>query len=173
MTETLLDDADGAWQLRGFIGDEWQWHIGPHKPFTTAGWLPAHVPGSVLDDLHRAGEVPDPYVGRNSLLNEWVPNRSWAYRRTLTLPPLEPHESAVLCFDGVDHEATVLVDDTVVVRHEGMFRPFEADVTHLVRGGGEHLLAVVVHPAPANEPQVGRTDRVRVHKARMGYGWDF
>ncbi|MGW0086723.1 glycoside hydrolase family 2 protein [Streptomyces sp. NPDC003393] len=173
MTETVLDDADGAWQLRGFVGDEWQWHIGPHKPFTTAGWLPARVPGSVLDDLHRAGEVPDPYVGRNSLLSEWVPNRNWAYRRTFTLPPLEPHERAVLCFDGVDHEATVLVDDTVVVRHEGMFRPFEADVTHLVRGGGEHLLAVVVHPAPQSEPQVGRTDRVRVHKARMGYGWDF
>ncbi|WP_316744804.1 glycosyl hydrolase 2 galactose-binding domain-containing protein [Streptomyces sp. MK7] len=173
MTETVLDDADGAWQLRGFVGDEWQWHIGPHKPFTTAGWLPARVPGSVLDDLHRAGEVPDPYVGRNSLLSEWVPNRNWAYRRTFTLPPLEPHERAVLRFDGVDHEATVLVDDTVVVRHEGMFRPFEADITHLVRGGGEHLLAVVVHPAPQSEPQVGRTDRVRVHKARMGYGWDF
>jgi beta-mannosidase len=173
MTETPLDDADGAWQVRGFVGDEWQWHIGPHKPFTTPGWFPARVPGSVLDDLHRAGEVPDPYVGRNSLLTEWVPNRSWAYRRTFTLPPLGPHERAVLCFDGVDHEATVLVDDTVVVRHEGMFRPFEADITHLVREGGEHLLAVVVHPAPVNEPQVGRTDRVRVHKARMGYGWDF
>ncbi|MFF0792624.1 glycoside hydrolase family 2 protein [Streptomyces spiralis] len=173
MTETILDDADGSWQVRGFVGDEWQWHIGPHKPFTTPGWLAAHVPGSVLDDLHRAGEIPDPYVGRNSLLNEWVPNRNWAYRRTFTLSALGPHERAVLCFDGVDHEATVLVDDTVVARHEGMFRPFEADITHLVRDGGEHLLAVVVHPAPVNEPQVGRTDRVRVHKARMGYGWDF
>lgn len=173
MTETRLDDADGAWQLRGFVGDEWQWHIGPHKPFTTPGWFPARVPGSVLDDLHRAGEVPDPYVGRNSLLSEWVPNRSWAYRRTFTLPALAPGERAVLSFDGVDHAATVLVDEAVVARHEGMFRPFEADVTELVRDGGEHLLAVVVHPAPVNEPQVGRTERVRVHKARMGYGWDF
>jgi beta-mannosidase len=30
-----------------------------------------------------------------------------------------------------------------------------------------------VHPAPQSEPQVGRTSRVRVHKSRMGYGWDF
>ena len=27
--------------------------------------------------------------------------------------------------------------------------------------------------APESEPQVGETSRVRVHKSRMGYGWDF
>ena len=32
---------------------------------------------------------------------------------------------------------------------------------------------MVVHAAPQSEPQVGRTSRVRVHKSRMGYGWDF
>jgi beta-mannosidase len=30
-----------------------------------------------------------------------------------------------------------------------------------------------VHAAPESEPQVGETSRVRVHKSRMGYGWDF
>jgi beta-mannosidase len=163
----------GGWQVRGFVGDEWEWHVGPDKPRDAPGWLPARVPGSVLDDLARAGEVPDPYVARQSRLSEWVPRRAWAYRRWFTLAPLTGGRRAVLRFDGVDHEATVLVDGTVVARNTGMFRPFEADVTDLVRDGGEHLLAVVVHPAPATEPQVGRTERVRVHKSRMGYGWDF
>ena len=48
---------------------------------------------------------------------------------------------------------------------------------HAVRAStcreGEHLLAVAVHAAPESEAQVGRTSRVRVHKSRMGYGWDF
>ncbi|HET7829354.1 MAG TPA: hypothetical protein VFL03_07335, partial [Candidatus Limnocylindrales bacterium] len=38
---------------------------------------------------------------------------------------------------------------------------------------GRHRLDVVVAPAPASESQVGRTSRVRIHKSRMSYGWDF
>jgi beta-mannosidase len=153
-------DGDG-WQLRGCLGDEWRWHVGPDKPWDAPGWLPARVPGSVVDDLHRAGEVPDPYRGRNSLLLEWVPERAWVYRRRLDA-------GGRLRFEGVDHEATVFVDGEEAAHHEGAFTSFDLDVPD-----GEHLLAVVVHPAPASEPQVGRTSRVRVHKPRMSYGWDF
>jgi beta-mannosidase len=68
-------DGDG-WQVRGCLGDEWRWHVRPEKPWNAPGWLPARVPGSVLDDLWRAGRVADPYHERNSLLLEWVPERA-------------------------------------------------------------------------------------------------
>lgn len=147
------------WQLRGWLGDEWRWHVA--KPWDLPGWLPARVPGSVLDDLMRAGEVPDLYRGRNSLLAEWVENRTWVYRTRVTGP-------ARLRFEGVDHEATVFVGGEEVARHEGAFTPFEIDVPE-----GERIVAVAVHAAPPSEPQVGFTSKVRVHKSRMGYGWDF
>jgi beta-mannosidase len=156
----VLDGDD--WQLRGCLGDEWQWHV--NKPWDAPGWLPARVPGSVLDDLLRAGEVPDVYRMRNSRLAEWVPERAWIYRRRIQVEG----ERGRIRFDGVDHRATVLVDGVEAGSSEGMFRPFEIDVEP-----GDHLLAVVVHSAPESEPQIGRTSRVRVHKSRMGYGWDF
>jgi len=165
-------DGDG-WQVRGCLGEEWRWYVTARTLPDAPGWLPARVPGSVVDDLWRAGEVPDPYHGRNSLLLEWVPARAWVYRRWVTLPALAGGERAVLCLEGVDHAATVHVDGVAVAYHEGAFVPFEADVTGLLAGGGEHLVAIVVHPAPASEPQVGCTSRVTVHKSRMGYGWDF
>jgi beta-mannosidase len=166
--------GDG-WQLRGCLGDTWRWLCGPGRPEGEPGWHPARVPGSVLDDLRRAGEVPDPYHGTQSLAAEWVPQRTWLYRRTLRLPhgPLGEGQRVLLCFEGVDHDATVLLDGHELARHEGMFTRFEIDVTERVRDGGPHLLAVAVHPAPPSEPQVGRTDRVRTHKSRMDYGWDF
>ena len=37
--------------------------------------IPARVPGSVYDDLERAGLIPDPYFECNSILSEWVANR--------------------------------------------------------------------------------------------------
>lgn len=155
-----LDGDD--WQVRGCLGDEWQWHL--TKPWDAPHFLPARVPGSVMDDLLRAGELPDLYVGRNSRLAEWVPERAWLYRRRISVPG----ERGVVRFDGVDHACTVFVDGQEVGAHEGCFTPFEVEVPV-----GEHLLAVVIHPAPESEPQVGRTSRVRVHKPRMSYGWDF
>jgi hypothetical protein len=158
-------DGDG-WQLRACLGDEWQWHAGPDKPWDASGWLPARVPGSVLDDLVRAGEAPSPYHERDSLLAEWVPERTWIYRRRFVT------DAPTLRFEGVDFTCTVLVDGRELARHEGLFAPFDVDVSAYM-DGEEHLLAVVVHPAPESEPQVGRTSRVRVHKPRMNYGWDF
>ena len=48
----------------------------------------------------------------------------------------------------VDYATTVFVDGDKVAFHEGLFAPFEIDVA-----GGEHLVAVVLHPAPESEPQ--------------------
>jgi beta-mannosidase len=158
---TLLDGQE--WQVRGCLGDEWRWHVGPDKEWDAAGWLPARVPGSVMDDLARAGELPDLYFERNSRSAEWVPERAWIYRTRLSV-----ETSSVVRFDGVDHEATVFVDGGEAAHHVGCFTPFDVEVR-----AGDHLLCVVVHPAPESEPQVGHTSRVRVHKPRMSYGWDF
>ncbi|HWH06668.1 MAG TPA: glycoside hydrolase family 2 TIM barrel-domain containing protein [Gaiellaceae bacterium] len=153
-----LDLGEQEWQLRGCLGDEWRWHLA--KPWDEPGWLPARVPGSVLDDLMRAGEVPDLYRERNSLAAEWVPERSWIYRTRV--------RGGRVRFEGVDFEAGVFVDGEEVGRHVGLFEPFEVDVPE-----GQHLLAVVVHAAPESESQVGHTSKVRVHKPRLSYGWDF
>jgi beta-mannosidase len=153
---TSLDAGD--WQLKGWLGDEWRWYV--NKPWDMPGWLPARVPGSVIDDLVRAGELPSPYFERQSRASEWVANRTWVYRTRVSGGTVE--------FSGVDHEATVFVDGVEVAHHVGAFTPFRVAVPE-----GEHLLAVAVHAAPVSEPQVGKTSRVRVHKSRMGYGWDF
>jgi len=152
---TRLEDG---WQLKGWVGEEWRWHL--TKPWDAPGWLPARVPGSVVDDLVRAGEVPTPYFERNSRAAEWAAARTWVYRRRVAGGTVE--------FEGVDHEATVFLDGDEVAHHVGAFTRFRIDVP-----AGEHVLAVAVHAAPESEAQVGRTSRVRVHKSRMGYGWDF
>ncbi|MBD0329718.1 MAG: hypothetical protein ICV64_06400 [Thermoleophilia bacterium] len=168
-----LSLAGEEWQLRGCLGSEWEWHVNPEIPKDRAGWLPARVPGSVLDDVRRAGHAPDPYVERNSLAGEWVAERAWVYRRWFSADVPRDGERAVLRFEGVDHAATVFLDGEAVAHNEGMFRPFRVDVSERLEAGAEHHLAVVVHPPPESEPQIGRTSRVRVHKSRMGYGWDF
>lgn len=171
MSREVSLDGEG-WQLRGCLGRSWQWYVGPGSSEDGPGWLAGRVPGSVQDDLWRAGEVEDLYHERNSLRAEWAHDRAWVYRRWLQLPAGPEEGIAVLRFEGVDHRATVFVDGHQLAEHEGVFIPFEVDIPAEL-WGGRRLLSVVVHPAPENQPQVGDTRLVRVHKARMGYGWDF
>ncbi|MGW1343987.1 glycoside hydrolase family 2 protein [Kribbella sp. NPDC002412] len=167
----LLDES--AWQVRGFLGDEWRHHRvwGPLRE--PDAWLPARVPGSVVEDLWQAGAVPDPYVGLNTRAIEWVADRHWVYRHEFTLEPPEPGQQAWLCLDGVDHSGIVFLDGREVGRVDGMFVAARFDVTALLAAARDHLLVVVVEPAPVSEPQVGHTSKVLVHKSRMTYGWDF
>ena len=174
-----------GWLLREALGDTWRWYV--DAPVTARnnaadaaraaveapGWWPARVPGSVVTDLARAGELPDPYRDRNSRAAEWTGARHWVYRRTVDLPPLAPGERAVLELDGVDPSGTVLWDGEPLGRVEGLYHRFRAAVPAAAAAPGEHRLAVVVDPVPPNEPQVGRTERVRAHRPRMTEGWDF
>lgn len=183
MNERALDDG---WTLREALGRTWQWYVEAALPpagnnvaeaagaaALAPGWLPARVPGSVIGALVRAGELPDPYVGRQSRAAEWTADRHWVYRRRLEPPEIAPGERTVLELDGVDPGGRVFVDGTEVGRIAGLYHSLRADVTDLLRRPGPHRLAVVVDPVPDSEPQVGRTDEVRVHAPRMNYGWDF
>jgi beta-mannosidase len=172
--------------VREALGRTWQWYVDAPLPSAgnnvaeaaeqaaaAPGWHPAEVPGSVVRALVRAGEVPDPYVGRQSRAAEWTADRHWVFRRALEVPAIGADERAVIEIDGIDPGGRVFVDGTEVGRVAGLFHRFRADATPLLRRPGAHRLAVVVDPVPASEPQVGRTDEVRVHAPRLNYGWDF
>lgn len=181
----IVDLGGDGWSIREALGDTWQWFVdkavvarnntgsAADAAQRTPGWLPARVPGAIIADLHRAGELSDPYVGRNSRHAEWVATRSWVYRRDVDLPPLGVGERAVLCLDGIDPAASVYVDGRFAGRVDGLYHSARIDVTGYVSDGGPHRLAIVVEPAPPSEPQVGRTERVQVHAPRLGHGWDF
>jgi beta-mannosidase len=114
-----------------------------------------------MDDLMRAGELPDLYHGRNSRLAEWVPERTWLYRTRVAGP-------GTLRFGGIDFGARVYLDGELVGEVDSMYRPLDVEL-----GSDHSLICIAIPPAPESEPQVGRTSRVHVHKPRLNYGWDF
>src|SRR5207237_6634022 len=72
------------------------------------GWLPAVVPGTVHQDLLRAGRIPDPFVGLNENAVQWVSNCDWLYRCTFDVSPaLLQADHVSLCLDGLDTFADV------------------------------------------------------------------
>jgi beta-glucuronidase len=67
------------------------------------------------------------------------------YQRTVRVPRGWAGQRVVLHFESATHRATVWVGDTEVVRHEGGYTPFEADVTEYVTPGEEVRITALVN----------------------------
>lgn len=156
-------------------------------------WLPATVPGDVRADLLDSKRIPDPYVGLDNELSQWVDERDWWYRKDLDLR-LDEGERAFVVFHGVDYLSAVFLDGRLLGTHEGMFSRHTYEITDLVRGAPHHheLAVRIVGPASLPPPELtwyeklwnsvssriphgsqAFPDRFGVLKCQMGYGWDF
>jgi beta-mannosidase len=166
--------SGGDWHFKEFYGEDWRWRDA-HKPDTrdTRHWRIGTVPGSVHHDLWTLGEISNPYFERNSLLLEWIPARTWIYKKDFTVAEELRGKRLQLHFEGVDYAAEFFLNGDSLGTHSGMFTPAVFDVSERLHFGGENVLAVVIEPAPHEQPQVSRTSKVRTHKTRMNYWWDF
>ena len=133
--------------------------------------IPARVPGSVYDDLERAGLIPDPYYECNSILSEWVANRFWSYMTSFPGPDSRGRRVR-LVLTGIDYHAHVFLNDRKIAEHTGMYVPLTVDVTEML-AESKNTLTVVLESAPDEMGQIGYTSRTWTQKARFGYKWDF
>jgi exo-1,4-beta-D-glucosaminidase len=138
---------------------------------STAGWVPARVPATVLAARVAHGDFPDPGYGMNlrnipgsgdypigekfalfemSRANPYrVP---WWYRTEFELPA--GHERVWLCFDGINYRANIWLNGKQVATDQqvaGAYRRWAFDVTALVNAGGRNALAVEVAAPTKND----------------------
>ena len=72
------------------------------------------------------------------------------FRTSFSVPENYDGKRLFLRFDGVDYYADVWLNGEYLGFHEGMFNPFEFDVTDIAKRDGENLLAVRVNAPRAN-----------------------
>ncbi len=117
-------------------------------------WNCGTVPGDVYTDLHRAGELEDPYFGRNMQKAKWAQEYEWWYVRQFNLPEGMEGKEIRLAFEGVDYGCEVWLNGQRLGDHEGMFSAFAFDVTELVEHEnwkrGSNMLMVKLNPPPKN-----------------------
>lgn len=172
MEKISLNGSD--WVCKEYVDEDWIWRNGEKRGSRDVRWWkPARVPGSVTDDMYQDGVIPDPYFEKNSLLIEWIPERTWVYRKEFQVPQTERGKRFFLHFEGVDYDALFYLNDRLLGEHHSMYTPAVFDVTDIVEPGKTNLLAVVLKKAPDEQSQVSKTRYVKTHKSRMTYWWDF
>lgn len=164
-------DLDGPWTLRQ-AGED-------HA-------IPATVPGVVQTDLLNAGEIPDPFHGKNEDELQWIGEAAWTYSRTFTVPAdlLAKKHVALRC-EGLDTVAAVRVNGREVGTTDNMFRTYEFDVRPLLKVG-ENTVTVTFSPvgkyiekqiadakATLSGPSTWYEGMPMVRKPVYFEGWDF
>lgn len=135
--------------------------------------IDAKVPGSVYADLLRAGLIEDPYYERNSFACAWVKEYWWMYKTTFYLDSSLSGRQIYLRLNGIDYKGYISINGRMLCEHEGAFIPRTINITDFVVFNQENHVTVTLENAPDEMGQIGRTSKVRHHKPRFTYRWDF
>ncbi len=173
------------------------WNVGhTRNPDDTAvERVPAMVPGAVQLDWARAKGWGDFFFGDNWWRYLWMEDEFWSYVSRLDLPCVEEGHRLIFVCRGVDYRFLVRLNGVELYRSEGMFTPFEIDLTGRAVTGDR--LEVLVYPAPKSMPTPsdlttgeesgqdvpysklrffrinGRDQANQSCKPAVSYGWDF
>lgn len=122
----------------------------------TEGWLPAVVPGTVLNSLVHDGIYPEPYYGLNNKLeSNLIPDLyragrdfyTYWFRTEFRLDRKECGGRKVwLQADGINYRAEIWLNGSMVGSTAGMFLQRVIDITDKVTFDRENVLAVKVYP---------------------------
>ncbi len=103
--------------------------------------LPITIPGDVHTALLENDVIPDPFVGRDENLIQWVGRRGWTIRREFDIAAdeLPRGDRRLLEIDTVDTVAEVVVNGAIVARSRSMFVPLRVDVGAVLRDGTNEI----------------------------------
>lgn len=125
---------------------------------TFFNWNQAQVPGDIFTDLQRAGEIDDPYFGRNFGKAKWAQELEYWYFTKFHMPAEMEGQKINLLFEGVDYSCEAWLNGLHLGAHEGMFSSFEFDITQSVRFDewleGCNILMIRLDPPPRNHGRV-------------------
>jgi exo-1,4-beta-D-glucosaminidase len=119
------------------------------------GWLPAIVPGTVLNSLVHHNIYPEPYYGlNNKLASGLIPDLAEAgrdfytywFRTEFDIPDNYRDNLVWLQVDGINYRAEVWVNGHLLSNMSGMFREDYINITEFANVGSSNALAIKVYP---------------------------
>ncbi|MGN0879394.1 MAG: glycoside hydrolase family 2 protein [Oligosphaeraceae bacterium] len=171
-----MDLCDCPWQVHHFL----EGTVPVRTPFDLLTYavpgVPARVPGNVELDLMASGELPDPFVGLNSLsLRPYEFHQYWYETRFLT-PAFDDPE---LVFEGLDCYADIWLNGKLVGTADNALIEHRFEIRESLAVIGQENRLFVCLKSPVNQARQAHGevwshggDRVLVRKPAHCYGWD-
>lgn len=150
-------------------------------------WRDAKVPGSVQEDLIHHQLLGDPRIANNEKEGEWVEAVEWEYQRPISVHELPNKENITLRFEGLDTYASVMLNDSLLLEANNMFRLWEISlqksdfkenntlkiVFHSAVAKGQEAVDKLGYILPSPNDAGGKKVSSFVRKAPYQFGWDW
>ncbi len=165
----VLIDLNGKWQMKRT--DEEQ-------------WIDAVVPGTVYNDLLRAGKMKDPFFRDNEYEIRDLCKFDYEYKRTFQVETEDlKHDRIVLLCEGLDTLCQVFINGKSVLKAENMHRTYEVDIKDSIAAGENDIHVVISSPIEyalekdREQYLCSCADAVpgisHIRKAHCMFGWDW
>lgn len=163
--------------------------------YQTQQWMPAIVPGTVLNSLVYNKVYPEPYYGMNNHIDEKIiPDLAHAgrdfytywFRTEFDIPESYKDKVVWLQVDGINYRAEIWINGFLLGNMSGMFKEDYIDITDFARIGKKNALAIKVYPVDVpgtimpkrwgavGEFQNGGDGNIGLNTTMlMSVGWDF
>jgi beta-mannosidase len=139
----------------------------------------AQVPGAVQLDWAKGEHLGDYIYADNFKKFTWMEDVYWFYSTNIEIDPsiLNFQKRLFFVCKGIDYDFKVYINGNKIFEQEGMFSPFEIDLTDMVLASDfifEGTLEVIVSPAPKSvQEPADRRQADQCVKPAVSYGWDF
>lgn len=150
----------------------------------TDDWIPAIVPGTVLNTLVHNGLYPEPYFGVNNKLESYlIPDISrvgrnfytYWFRTEFDLDKAECYKKRTwIQFDGINYRAEIWLNGNMITYISGMFLQKQVDITDYITLDQKNILAIKVYPIdiPGTIKPKGSVDKSFGAKGEFHNGGD-
>ena len=133
------------------LSSGWQWKLAnangnehANKNTVLQDWQPASQFPSVIHlELLHIKQIPDPNIGENERLIQWVGEVDWVYRTSFPTPT-HTGQNAELVFEGLDTFATVTLNGQEILKSNNMFLPARIEIKHLLKPAGKENVVEIV-----------------------------
>ena len=151
------------------------------QKFSDNVWSKAHVPGTIHTDLFWNKQIQDPFDGNNEKQLQWIEEQYWVYQTKFSLSKKElTAQNKELVFYGLDTDASVYLNDSLVLEANNMFRTWRIPIQKLLREGNNTLRVEFESSVQKAKKSAALSpfvlpgeEKVYVRKAPYQFGWDW
>lgn len=176
---SLTKDTERIWLDSPIMhGGNYQWKMVKSSDISDPGekislpdypvekWLPAIVPGTVLNSLVYNHKYPEPYHGiNNKLESKLIPDIStvgrdfytYWFRTDFNIPQSYKGKTIWLQLDGINYRAEIWVNGNLLNTMNGMFLQDYINVTDFVNTNSTNTLAIKVYPVDMPGSNIPKT----------------
>jgi beta-mannosidase len=151
-------------------------------------WMEFGTKGSVQEAFLNAGELPDPFVGKNEDLYQWMENHQWQLTSRFELSEENfNNEFIEMNFFNVDTYAEIFLNDSLIGKTNNAFRPYHYDIKQFAKVGLNHVKVIFTSPveyhkenyknAKTRLPAPNDVNKIAIapysRKPQYQFGWDW